>query len=83
MSGILPLKGTRIDIEMTSVRHLQPDVAVADGTYEITGIKGPDGEDLPATKGLWMNVNMKVGGKWYIACSRPMVPLEAPETTEG
>ena len=74
-------KGTSIDIEMTSVRFLQPGVAVADGTYEVTGATGPEGEELPAVKGLWMNVNVKVGGKWHISCSRPMVPVEAPGTT--
>ena len=76
-------KGTSIAIEVTSVRFLQPDVAVVDGTYEVTGATGPEGEELPAIKGLWMNVNVKEGGKWYIACSRPMIPIEAPEAPEG
>jgi uncharacterized protein (TIGR02246 family) len=71
-------KGTSIDIEITSVRFLQPDVAVADGTYEVTGATVPEGEEAPTLKGLWMNVNVKVDEKWYISCSRPMVPVEAP-----
>ena len=75
-------KGTSIAIEMTSVRFLRPDVAVADGTYTVTGATGPEGEELPAINGLWMNVNVKTGGKWYIDCSRPMVPVEAPEPLE-
>jgi uncharacterized protein (TIGR02246 family) len=76
-------KGTTIDIETTSFRFIQPDVAVADGTYEISGATAPEGEELPVLKGLWTNVNVKVDGKWSIACSRPMVPLEAPEAPEA
>ena len=68
-------KGTTIAAEMTSVRFLEPDVAVSDGTYEITGLKGPDGEDLPPTKGLWTGVNVKTADGWRIGCSRPMIPL--------
>ena len=73
-----PYAGTSIVIKMTSVRFLQPDVAVADGTYVITGAKGPDGGDLPAVDGLWSNVSVKAGDQWLIACSRPMVPIERP-----
>ncbi len=73
-----PFKGTSIDIEMTSVRYLQPDLAVADGTYQVSGFEGAEGEDAPVVNGLWTNMNVKVEGQWLIACSRPMVPLEAP-----
>lgn len=73
-----PYAGTTIAIAMTSVRFLQPDVALADGTYVVTGAKGPDGEDMPALEGLWTNVNVKVGGQWLIASSRPMIAVEKP-----
>ena len=73
-----PYAGTSIAIEMTSVRFLQPDLAVADGTYAVTGAKGPGGEELPALEGLWMNVNVKVDGRWLIASGRTMVPVEPP-----
>jgi uncharacterized protein (TIGR02246 family) len=78
-----PYSGSSIAIEMTGVRFLKPDVAVADGTYVIIGAKGADGEDLPAIEGLWSNVNVKVDGQWFIACSRPMVPVERPAGDEG
>lgn len=78
-----PYAGTTIVIQMTGVRFLKPDVAVADGTYVVTGAKGPGGEELPALEGQWSNVNVKVGGKWLIASSRPMVPVERPEGDES
>ena len=70
--------GTKIAVAMTSVRFLQPDVALADGTYVVTGAKGPGGEEMPALEGLWSNVNVKVGDKWLIASSRPMIAVEKP-----
>lgn len=73
-----PYAGTMVAVEMTSVRFLQPDVAVADGTYVITGAKGPGGEEMPALEGLWTNVNVKVGEQWLIASSRPMIAVEKP-----
>jgi len=78
-----PYAGTSIAIETTGVRFLKPDVAVADGTYVVTGATGPDGEEMPALEGLWSNVNVKVGGEWRIATSRPMVPVERPEGDES
>ena len=74
-------KGTTIAAEVTSFRLLQPDVAVTDGTYEISGLKGPDGEDLPPTKGLWTGVNVKTADGWRIGCSRPMIPLPMPDAS--
>ena len=74
-----PFNGTSLALEMTSVRFLQPDVAVTDGTYELTGLKGPDGEDLPSSKGLWTDVNVKADDGWLIGCARPMIPVESPE----
>ena len=76
-----PFKGTTIAVEMTSARLLQPDVAVTDGTYEISGLKSPDGEDLPLTQGLWTIVNVKTADGWRIGCSRPMIPLPMPDAS--
>lgn len=76
-----PFKGTTIAVQTTSVRLLQSDVAVTDGTYEISGIKGPEGEDLPSTKGLWTGVNVKTADGWRIGCSRPMIPIPPPDAS--
>ncbi len=73
-----PYAGTSIAVSMASARFLQPDVAVADGTYAVTGARGPGGEEMPAIEGQWTNVNVKVGGQWLIASSRPMIPVAKP-----
>jgi uncharacterized protein (TIGR02246 family) len=74
-------KGTSISITTTSIRFLQPDVAVVDGSYEITGMKDAEGNDLPAVKGMYTNISVKEGEQWLFACSRPMIPVELPGTT--
>ncbi len=74
-------KGTTIMITTTSLRLLETDVAISDGAYEIAGLKDAEGQDMPNIKGLFTNVMTKMGDKWFITCSRPMVPIEMPGTT--
>lgn len=76
-------KGTKIAITMTSTRFPAPDVAIANGTYEITGMKTAEGADVPAMKGLYTNIVVKQGGEWRIHSSRPMVPLPVPPPSAG
>lgn len=74
-------KDTTLTLTTTSIRFLQPDVAVVDGSYEIDGMKDAEGNDLPTIKGIYMNVSVKEGERWLIQCSRPMIPVQAPGTT--
>ncbi len=72
------LKGTNLTSSITSIRFLQADVTLVDGTYEITGSKDAEGQDMPPMKGLYTSVIVKQGDKWLRACHRPMVPIEVP-----
>ena len=74
-------KGTSISITTTSVRFIQSDVAVVDGSYEITGMKDAEGNDMPAIKGIYTNISVKEGEQWLITCSRPMIPVKPSGTT--
>lgn len=71
-------KGTQISIATESVRFLEPAVAMMDGSFEITGITGPDGAAADPLRGLFSNVGVKEGGTWTLKCVRAMVPLPAP-----
>lgn len=73
-------KGAQANLEVTSVRFVRPEIAVIDGTYELTGMKSAEGQDLPAVKGLFTNVSAKQNGHWMLHCSRPMLPMKAPGT---
>jgi len=75
-----PYKGAQAVLAITSVRLVRPEIAVIDGTYELTGIKTAEGQDMPPVKGMYTNVSMKQNGQWMLHCSRPMLPMKAPGT---
>ena len=74
-------KGTKLATTTTSIRFVKADVAVVDGTFEITGMKGQDGKALPVRSGLTTIVAVKKGDLWYIAALRGMVPSTPPGST--
>jgi uncharacterized protein (TIGR02246 family) len=65
---------TRIVHTLTKVRFLQRDVAIADGAFEITGMKDASGRALGPRNGLTTIVASKKGDRWYVAALRGMVP---------
>jgi uncharacterized protein (TIGR02246 family) len=67
-------KGTRITHTLTSVRFLRKDVAIADGAFEITGMRDASGKILPTRSGLSTVIAAKKGDRWYVAGLRGMVP---------
>ena len=75
-------KGTRIAHTLTSVRFLRKDVAIADGAFEISGMKDASGKSLPARSGLSTVVVARKGERWYVAALRGMVP-SVPEGAPG
>jgi len=61
--------GGKRSITVESVRMLSPDVADADGRYELTGLAGG------ATRSMWTTLILKRSGKqWRIAAIRNMLP---------
>jgi hypothetical protein len=67
---------------LTSVRFLRKDVAIADGAFEISGMKDASGKLLPARSGLSTIVAVRKGERWYVAALRGMVP-SVPEGAAG
>jgi uncharacterized protein (TIGR02246 family) len=67
-------KGTRISHTLTSVRFVRRDVAIADGAFEITGMKDSSGKTLGTRSGLSTIVAVRKGERWYVAALRGMVP---------
>ena len=72
--GFAESKGLKLKHSDSSIRFLKPDVAIADGTWEITG--RPEG--TPAT-GHYTAILMKRDGQWFIVYDRPMVPVQHPK----
>jgi uncharacterized protein (TIGR02246 family) len=65
-------KGAKYSTTVDSVRLLAPTVALADGTFEISGIGGGG-----TRKGNSTYVLVKSGDAWRIAAVRSMVPTPA------
>ncbi len=59
-------------ITVESVRFITPDVAIADGRYELTGLAGG------AARSMWTTLVLKRSGKeWRITAIRNMLPAAA------
>ncbi len=67
--------GGNRSIIVESVRMVTPDVAIADGRYELTGLTGG------ASRSMWTTLVLKRTGKvWRISAIRNMLPV-APAPT--
>jgi uncharacterized protein (TIGR02246 family) len=75
-------KGTKLTHTLTSVRFLRKDVAIADGAFEISGMKDASGKLMATRSGLSTIVTVRKGDRWYVAALRGMVP-SVPEGSAG
>ncbi len=73
-----PWKGGRISIKVGSTHAAGTDVAVNEGTWEVSGITGPDGKPM-TLKGNYVNTLVKKAGAWVIASNSaaPPAPIAA------
>lgn len=67
-------KGTKIAHTLTNVRFLRRDVAVADGAFEVSGMRDASGKVMGTRSGLSTIVAARKGTRWYVAALRGMVP---------
>jgi uncharacterized protein (TIGR02246 family) len=67
-------KGTKLTHTLTSVRFIRKDVAIADGAFEISGMKDATGKSLATRSGLSTLIVARKGERWYVAALRGMVP---------
>ena len=73
-----PLKDSRLSLRPENIRLLGTDVAITDHAFEITGIRDPQGKDVPTMRGHLTEVLKKSGDMWLMVACRPNVPLPAP-----
>lgn len=69
-----PWKGAKIKISIGAVQPIGPDIAVGDGTYEVTDVTGPDGKPVPPIKGSYVNTMVKKNGAWVLASNAAVLP---------
>ena len=65
-------KDTNQKMTKTKIRFIRPDVAAVDVWWEMTGAKGPEGQDIPLRKGLLNFVMTKEGDQWRITVMHNM-----------
>ena len=59
-------KDSNQKITEIKIRFITPDVAAVDARWEMTGAKGPDGQDIPLRKGLLNFIMTRPSGQWLI-----------------
>jgi uncharacterized protein (TIGR02246 family) len=74
-----PMKGTHIAITPVRIRAIAADVAVEEATFVLSGLKGPDGKEIPAVSGMCLGVYQKQGQAWLAAALQCMVPPPGPQ----
>ena len=72
-----PWKGAKIAIKVGSTQPVGPDIAVNEGTWEVSGATGPGGKPM-TLKGNYVNTIVKKGGAWMIASNAAAPPAPAP-----
>ena len=65
-----------------SIKFIKSDVAAVDSTWEMTGMKCPDGSDVSYRRGLMNLVMTKDRGRWLIAVFHNL-DLPAPAERSG
>jgi uncharacterized protein (TIGR02246 family) len=76
LSGVY--KSTTLKAAVTNVRFLKPDVAIANGTFEVAGVRGSDGKEAPPRKGMSTSILVKQNGQWLITALRAWLPPSGP-----
>jgi uncharacterized protein (TIGR02246 family) len=74
-------RGSRLALTLDSVRFISPEVAIATGGFELTGIPAGEGRTLPPMRGLHTDIWNVQDGEWQIVASRSIVPLRASART--
>ncbi|MEO5782501.1 MAG: SgcJ/EcaC family oxidoreductase [Ginsengibacter sp.] len=59
-------------ITQSKIRFIKPDIAAVDAWWEMTGIKGPEGQDMPQRKGLLNFIMTKNSETWLITVMHNM-----------
>ena len=69
---------TTLSLSIDDVWFLGTDVALVDGTYAISGIYDPKGNEIAPRKGYLTALLLSEHGTWRIAASRLMIPASLP-----
>lgn len=69
-----PMKGTQMKLTPEVIRFPAENVAVEEASFIMTGLKMPDGTEVPAIKGFCLAVYHKLENEWFAFSVQCMVP---------
>jgi uncharacterized protein (TIGR02246 family) len=70
-----PMKHTQMKITPEVITFAADNVAIEEASFILTGLKMPDGADVPPVKGICLAVYQKQEREWYAVAVQCMVPL--------
>ena len=70
-----PMKNTQMKITPEVITFAADNIAVEEASFVLTGLKMPDGTDVPAVKGTCLAVYQKEDKEWFAVAVQRMVPL--------
>ena len=68
-------KESTLKLTIETVYFADADVALVDGTYDLTGVRDQEGKEVPARRGHLTSALVNDGGSWKVAMSRAMIPV--------
>lgn len=68
--------GTTASATVSKIKFLSSTMALVDGTFEISGRTGDNGESIPPESGRYSVILVKKSGRWWILANREMEPLK-------
>jgi uncharacterized protein (TIGR02246 family) len=60
-------------VSIEQIRFITPELATADGSWTVTGARGPNGKALAPIKGRGFELVQKKNGRWRFIATREMV----------
>lgn len=73
---------TQLKLKIDQIYFVTGEVALVDGTYEVAGIRDPQGHPVGTRQGRLTSVLLKEDGRWWITADRLMVPAPLPWRTD-
>lgn len=68
---------------MEQIRFITPDLATVDGSWTVTGARGPEGKELPPIQGRGFELLQKKGGQWRFLVTREMALFRVQHPRPG
>lgn len=74
-----PMKDVKIKLTPERFRFLKDDIVIENACFVLTGLKLPDGTEMPPMDGLCLVIYQFKDDNWYVAAAQCMLPPPPPQ----